>query len=150
MRMETVQVDAIVEEQDTHLLLGPVYPMESPRESYTDLIKQAVRQQPRPAGTVWVVTHIRPARMLAVVHDLDAKPACRDKWVECAYIQTCAAIQAYGFRIVALPLLGTVHGRIDPARSMTLLERAVNRTSFMNLEKLLIIRPDLTEQALNF
>ncbi len=69
--------------------------------------------------------------------------------MENAYVQLCAAIQAYGFRVVALPLLGTVHGGIHPARSMMLLEQAVTRTTFARLEKLLIIRPDMTEQALN-
>ncbi len=144
-----MQIDAVVEEQDTHLVLGPVHPIETPAENYADLIRQAVRQQSRPAGTVWVITRRRPARVLAVVHDLDADPSCREEWVENAYVQLCAAIQAYGFRVVALPLLGTVHGGIHPARSMMLLEQAVTRTTFARLEKLLIIRPDMTEQALN-
>jgi hypothetical protein len=141
-----MHADAIVEEQDTHLVLGPAHAIEAPGESYVTLIRQAMKQKPRPVGTVWVVTRTRPARVLAIVHDLDAEPACRENWVENAYVKVCAAIQTYGFRVVALPLLGTVHGRLGPVRSLKLLEQAVNRTSFLNLEKLLIIQPDKAKQ----
>lgn len=148
--MDTIHADAVVEEQDTHLLLGPAHAIEAPRESYVSLIRQAMEQQGKPVGTAWVAPRTRPARVLAIVHDLDAEPTCREEWVEDAYVRVFDAARAHGFRVVALPLLGTVHGRLDPTRSMILLEQAIGRMSSSNLEKLLIIAPDETGEILSF
>lgn len=138
-------VDAVVEEQDTHLVLTPDLLIAETKESYGQLIRRAVEQLPRAPGTALVVTREPPARILAIVHDLDREPSWCEAWVAQAYIQAFSVIQAYGFRSVALPLLGTVHGRLDPVRSVELLRQALRGLTFLNLENIWIIAPPVPD-----
>jgi len=70
-----------------------------------------------------------PLRMLAVVHKLDEDPTWRACWVADAYHGVFREITQRRLASVALPLLGTVHGRMNRDRSLALLREAVERSA---------------------
>ncbi|RME35185.1 MAG: hypothetical protein D6786_02655 [Gammaproteobacteria bacterium] len=112
-------VQAFLLEEDTwRVLSAPVRlpPMEEhPVRVMTDLIGQ----RPQRPGTLL----IRGRRWEAIVVDLEQEPICRQEWVRQASMRALAAAADRRLRTLALPLLGSRHGGLTPARSLqTLLE----------------------------
>lgn len=106
-------VDAVVLEEDRWRVLSapPEVPEvgEHPLRVFTALVEA----EPSALGQV-VVRPGRPARLLAVVHDLDREPSCTLDDVRAALEAVVRVCRAQGWRRLALPLLGTRHGRLAP------------------------------------
>lgn len=128
---------AMVFEQDRELILRLDRAVTMPSSSYTELIDED-RDTPRfDPGSV-VVQGRDPARFMAVVHDLETDPTWREQWVADAYRSVFATAAINGVAKLALPLLGTVHGRLGPDRSVDWLIDAM-RHNEPGLEGLWII-----------
>lgn len=118
-------VDATVAEEDTHLLLSAGSRLRDPGESMPRLMLRALNQQAASPGTVVVRGRGPRLRLLAVVHDLERDPSWREEWVAGALAQVLEAAGRRRLRAVALPLLGTRHGRLAPERFFELLRGAL-------------------------
>jgi hypothetical protein len=114
-------IDALVEEQDTCLVLGNSPVIKTPLESFPALVKKMERQKPRIPGEVMVI-HSKPKRIVAIIYDINHKPICREEWIETAIINILQQCDAYQIRTLAMPLLGTTHGKIDIKTSTGILE----------------------------
>lgn len=114
-------IDAIVEEQDTCLLLGITPFIKTPVDNFPALVKKMEQQTPRAPGEVLVI-HSVPKRLIAIIYDLDQKQICRQEWIETAIKNILQQCKAYQIRALAMPLPGTTHGRIDEDTSRTILE----------------------------
>jgi hypothetical protein len=124
-------VDAVVIEDDTHLVLGADPVPRETREEPGQLLENARASiQPVP-GTLVVRTLVvrggHPARLHAIVHDLDEEPSWREEWVVSALHEVLREVGTRGLRSISLPLLGGVHGSLAPGRFAELL--AVERRS---------------------
>ena len=117
-------IDAIVEEQDTCLLLGKKPFIKTPVESFPALVKKMEQQKPRAPGEVLVI-HSVPIRLIAIIYDLDQKQICRQEWIETAIKNILQQCKAYQIRTLAMPLPGTTHGRIDEDTSRNILEKLI-------------------------
>jgi hypothetical protein len=72
-----LQVDAVVEEQDTCLLLGKSPIIMDTIESFPALVKKMEQQIRESPGNVIVKQSI-PRRMIAIVYDVEHTPICKE------------------------------------------------------------------------
>lgn len=113
--------EAVVFEEDTHLILTVdktiSYVEFNPLRLLRDLQQAKVR---KPGSLV-----ASGKNWYAVVVDLDRQPICTTDWIGEAYSHIGRRIRGEGITVIALHLLGTIHGRIPVAESLTLFVQAV-------------------------
>ena len=122
------RVEAIVVEDDTYhaLCAEPVF---APVDDHPIRVLDAAHgSEPATPGDV-VVRPGTPLRLLAIVHKLDEDPSWRESWVTAAYAGVLREIDRRRLGSVALPLLGSVHGRLSRLRSHELLTAVIESTA---------------------
>lgn len=140
-------VDAVVVEDDTHLVLGadPV-----PRETHEEpgqLLEDA-RANIQPAPGTLVVRAGRPLHFHAVVHDLNEEPSWREEWVASALREVFREVEAREVRSIALPLLGSVHGSLELGRFAELLRDTLTETTVERLDEVwLTVPPEIAAET---
>ena len=134
-----LSVDAVVEEQDTHMLLGKAPVISSVVTGFPQLVKKMQNQAPEIPGTV-IVRKTKPKRFIAIVYDIDNKPICRREWLETAIRNIL--IQCWKYKIVTLgmPMLGTSYGRIDGPAMIKILEKVLLKNRQEYPRKILIYK----------
>jgi len=120
-------VDAIVVEDDTFHVLGADPAWRPVAEHPRRVLDAAARSRPDALGSV-VVVEETPLRLCAVVHDLDREPSCDPAAIEAALAQLLVIIERRVLVRIAMPLLGTAHGRLPLAEAAALLLGALART----------------------
>lgn len=135
-------VAAVVVEDDTYHALGSA-PGSSPvTEHPLRVLDDAHGAVPARPGSVVVRPGV-PLRLLAVVHALDRDPTWTVAWVAEAYAGVFAEVERRRLSSVALPPLGTVHGRLDRGRSLELLSAALDEVRPASLGRVwLVADPD--------
>ena len=133
-------IDALIVEDDTWQVLA-ADPEFHPTAEHPVRLMQALRQaEPVPPGSVVFEAGV-PARLRAVVHDLDRDPSWREEWIAAA-LASCLEIAAErGLRSLAVPLLGTRHGRLPPGRALELVEEALTAPAAELPKRLWILFP---------
>ncbi len=122
------RVAAVVIEDDTYhaLCAEPVF---TPVDDHPIRVLDAAHgTEPATPGDI-VVRPGTPLRLLAIVHKLDEDPSWRESWVVAAYQGVLREIDRRRLDSVALPLLGSVHGRLKRTRSYELLTDAVESSA---------------------
>jgi hypothetical protein len=120
-------VDAVACEEDTFEVLSAEPQARLPLPHPLRVIHEANAAEPAPLGSV-VVRGGYPLRLHAIVHDLSADPTCREEWVEAALAEVLATCTRLRLPSLALPLLGTRHGRLAPAAVAALVRYALLAT----------------------
>lgn len=142
-------VEALVVEDDTHLVLG-ADPL--PRETHEDpesLLENA-RASIQPAPGTLVVRGRDPIRLHAIVHDLDEEPSWREEWVANALREVLREVAARELRSLSLPLLGGVHGLLAAERFVELLSAALAEASVKELDEVwLTVPPGIAVEVAN-
>lgn len=140
-------VEAVVEEEDTYLVLSAPFVLPAEPEHPIRLMTELLEASGETPGSV-VVRGGRPLRLLAVVHDLAAEPTWREEWIGEALAGVLREVERRRLRSLGLPLLGTRHGRLEPERFMVLLRRALAAGAPAELRRLWLVvppRPTLPE-----
>ncbi|MCC7410123.1 MAG: hypothetical protein IT495_00605 [Gammaproteobacteria bacterium] len=114
---------ALVYEQDTCGVLAQHGGVRDTRASYQRLVAAMLAQRPAEPGDV-IVRGRGGLRLYAVVHDLETDPSWREIWIRAALDEILRIARARGLRSLVMPPLGAVHGRLAPARFVTLLQEA--------------------------
>lgn len=128
---------AFVREEDVQLVLtADIEPRPDPAGLET-LQAEAMRAPAQAPGSV-VVRAGRPLRLLAVIHDLDRDPAWREEWIAEALDGIFREAHRRGLTRLAMPLPGTVHGRVPCGRALELLAAAIERAGTMRPQVLRI------------
>ena len=134
-------VDAFIEEEDTYLVLSAEATVREPREPLLRLLAEVHGAEPLEPGSV-VVREGEPLRLLAVVHALDEEPTWREEWIADALREIFRESGRRRLRSLALPLLGTVHGRLAFGRSLELIRQALEEAPPERLERLWLMVAD--------
>ncbi|MDZ7737348.1 MAG: hypothetical protein U5P41_15640 [Gammaproteobacteria bacterium] len=116
-----LEVDAVVEEQDTNLLLGKSPVIMETVESLPALLRRMEQQIEETPGNV-IVRHSTPKRFIAIVYDIDQSPICLEAWVEQALITILQYCEKYRIRTLAMPLLGTHYETLSRETLMNILQ----------------------------
>lgn len=134
-------IDAVVEEQDTALVLDIEPIIREPQEDYAELVDGMIEQQPCLPGDI-IVRKGRPQRFLAIVHDLDREPSCEAGGIAVALENLLRQFNQRRIRAAAMPLLGTVHGRFPDETFLALLYNALRSEPPEFTERLWLIAPE--------
>jgi len=118
--------DAVAVEEDTWTVLSARVDTLVSTEHPVRVMTRAWEARPRELGTV-VVKPGQPARLLAIIHDLDREPSWTEEWIDQALAEVLRVALDYGYESLALPLLGTRQGNLEPRRFVELLARTLPR-----------------------
>jgi hypothetical protein len=131
---------AIVEEQDTYLILGEQTELKDPGKPAWYLANTMENTETYSLGSV-VIKGKSPLRLCAVVHDIEQEPTYTHACVGKAYQAVMQTVQKRNITSLALPLLGSIHGKLSVTESVQLLDASVIHGYPENLEKLWLILP---------
>jgi len=116
-----LMVDAVVEEQDTNLLLGNAPVVMEAVDSFPGMVEQMEQQVPEIPGNV-IVKKSSPKRLIAIVYDVEHKPICEEAWVLDVLEEIIIQCYEYKIKLLAMPLLGTTYGKLSDEKFIELLE----------------------------
>ncbi len=133
-------VDAVVIEQDTSLVLDFNENVKYPAESLKSLTKKILSHGGATQGTV-LELRTAPPQLLAIIHNLDNEPS----WTEDSVLESLRSLLKISsrrkFRRIAMPLLGTVHGKLPTDRARELLDAALSEVRIPSLREIWLIEP---------
>jgi hypothetical protein len=132
--------EAIVEEQDTHLILGEQNLLRDPGKPAWYLANTLDTIKPYSLGDVVVKGH-SPHRLLAVVHDVEQTPTLSPDSVSLAYQTLLQLRHTLRLSSLAMPLLGTVHGKMSEQDSLLRLREHLEYGPIAGLQRLWLILP---------
>ena len=136
-------IDGEVFEEDTWLALSTQTDVIRSPDHPVRVMTRVWEAKPENPGSVTVKLG-PPARLLAVVHDLDAEPSCTEEWVESALYEVFVSCTKHRLHALKLPLLGSKHGNLPAIRFMVLLrrslQRAVDEDAGLPLRRLWLVR----------
>lgn len=134
-----LKVDAVVEEQDTNLLLGKSPVIMDTIESFPALVKKMEQQSREKVGSVLVKQSI-PKRFIAIVYDVEHTPIGKEIWIEEALKNILAQCDKFKIKTLAMPLLGTSYGKLGEESIIQLLQDSLIQHRKQTLKKILIYR----------
>ena len=133
-------VEAMTYEEDTFLIMSADPEEIHPEIHPIRLMMELEDFKPKKIGSV-VVKNGRPLRLLAVIHDVNHEPTCRDGWVEKALHAVFREVERRGIQSLGMPLLATRHGRMPCSRFAQVLGRVLAQTEIKSLKRLWIMAP---------
>ncbi len=133
-------VDAIVEEQDTNLLLDTKPVIQDTQESYRSLIKKMNRQKPLMPGQI-ITKNTIPARLIAILYDVERTPICSEAILTTVINILLDELNRHKLKSVAMPLLGSTHGKIAEQVFIKLLQQSLINKNPAYPEKIVLMVP---------
>lgn len=133
-------VGARVYEEDTWLTISAEPGVAGPPEHPIRMMTGLIEARPEPVGSV-LVRERDPLELLAVVHDVDQEPTWRPEWVRKALEKVFQLSEGQKLESVALPLLGTQHGRLRYTQFAAILLGILNRRSIQHLKRIWLVAP---------
>lgn len=133
-------IDALVIEQDTSLVLDFSDEIRYSRESLKSLTERILSRGEPEQGTV-LELGTAPPQLLAIVHDLDNEPTWTEDLVSKSMKRVLQISARRKLRNIAMPLLGTVHGKLPTVRARELLDAAVSEVQIPSLRRIWLISP---------
>jgi hypothetical protein len=135
------RVDAVAAEEDTYLVMSePNAEIRDTDEHPVRIMTRAIEVRPAQPGSV-LVKRGHPLRFLAIVHNFDLEPSCREEWVWSSLFGILCESERRRFSSLAMPLIGTVHGPLREARFLFLLRSVLDRVSPCHLKRLWLVAP---------
>jgi hypothetical protein len=134
-RLRPFEIDAIVCEEDTWLIMSAEPKEIGAPEHPIRLMTALMTAKPEPVGSV-LVKGGTPLKFLAVVHDVDQDPTWNEDWIAEALINVFQEAERRKLRAIGLPLLGTRHGKLPVERFPELLRRVLDQHTLIHLKRL--------------
>jgi hypothetical protein len=135
-------VSAIVEEQDTNLLLDTIPVIQDTQESYRSLVIKMYQQKPLTPGQVFI-KDTQPARLIAIIYDIEQTPVCNEAVLATVINNLLDTMNRHKLKSVAMPLLGSTHGKITEQVFIKLLQESlINRNPAYPGKIVLMVAPD--------
>ena len=135
-------VNAVVEEQDTSLVLGETDEIRDPGEKPAWYLANIAEVQSLLSPGHVIVRDTHPLRLQAIVHDLDQDPICRELWVRQALQQLIEITEKRNIHSLQMPLLGTRYGGVGIQQFIDLLLDELSKEDTGSLEKLWLVSPE--------
>lgn len=132
-----LNVDAVVEEQDTHLLMGKTPVIRESVESFAVLVKKMEQGSPEKAGQV-IVKLATPIRFIAIVYDIDQPSICHATNVAKAFDSIFKQCKQHQVNTLAMPLLGSSYGQLKNEDILELMQVALLKRQHQFPKKILI------------
>ena len=133
-------VDAVVYEEDTYLVLSADPRVREPRDHPVKIMTKLIETTPETPGSVLVRGKF-PLRFLAIIHDFNQEPTWREEWIASALNGIFKEAENRKLTSVALPMLGCLHGTLDKQRFFGLLRSAATQSTQRHLKRIWLITP---------
>jgi hypothetical protein len=140
-------VHAVALEEDTFLVLSAETSVREPKEPLMKVMTKVIETRPETPGSVLVKDN-RPVRMLAIVHDLNREPTWKEEWVESALRGIFQEMENRSLTSLALPFIGTLHGRLGKEGFIRILHEVLEGLEFKHLRTLWLVVPPKTRPAI--
>jgi len=137
------QVDALVKEQDTALIMGESQTLRSDEDMPVWYLANKLESKNLPSPGQVIVRDTHPLRLQAIVHDLDSEPSCSELWIFQAIQQIFDTAESRGLHAIQMPLLGTRYSGITPRQFFTILLEIINRKRPAPIGKLWLVTTEL-------
>ncbi len=105
--------NAVVEEQDTSLVLGESNEITDPGNKPVWYFANKLQSLAALTPGEIIVRKSRPVRIQAIVHDLDQEPTCQEVWVEQAIEKIISVTNTHTIYSLQMPVLGTRYGDLE-------------------------------------
>lgn len=135
------EVDAIVIEDDTHMVLSADPAFKITHGSMKQAAARAANARTFELGCV-VVKPGRPALFLAIVHDLSKEPTWTENSVQRALTSVFKEAESRKLRAIAVPPLGTKHGSLGDNRFMELFRTVLAGANLHYVERVWFVVPN--------
>jgi hypothetical protein len=139
-RWPPFDIDALAVEEDTWLIMSADPKICQPPEHPIRLMTDLLEAQPKDVGSV-LVRGKNPLQFMAIIHDVNKEPTWREEWVQSALNEIFHEVAHRKLQALGLPLLGTVHGKLEKRRFAALLSRALRQSTSRHLRRLWLIAP---------
>ncbi len=136
-------LDAVAFEEDTFRVLSADPIVREPREHPVRIMTQLIETQPEMPGTV-LIKGKHPYRFLAIVHDLNQDPTWKEEWIEKCLEGILFEAERRKLRSLAIPFLGTKHGKLKKEHFLELFWEILKGMSFKHLKRIWLIIPEGT------
>lgn len=133
---------ALVVEQDTHLLLDEPTILVEPEQPAWYLASTLERDQPEHRPGEVIVRRGQPLRLWAVVHDIEKRPTCDHDDILHAWQNILRITAQQNINTLAAPALGSEHGKVTVEEALQLLNQSIHEYAPACLEKIWLILPD--------
>ena len=140
-------IDALAVEEDTFLVLSADPKVRDPHMDLVRIMTNVIKTRPEKPGTV-LVRGKHPLFLLAIVHDFNQEPSCKEKWIVSALNEIFRVTESRDLTSIAIPLLGTLHGSMKKQRFIVLLSRVLKRVSVSHLKRIWLIVPHGTSSKI--
>jgi len=137
-------VNAAAFEEDTLLVLSAETTVREPKGPLMRVMTKLIETRPERPGSVLMKGN-HPVRLLAIVHDLNQEPTWKEEWVKRALTGIFQEIEGRDLTSLALPFIGTLHGKLGKERFLWLLRVLLQDMDFKHLRKLWLIVPPKTK-----
>ena len=135
-------VGAVIEEQDTALLLDETSVIRDPGEKplwfYANKLEQQTLIEP---GKV-ITRDTQPLRLQAIIHDLESDPVCNELWVFQAFQQSLEIAEHHEIDAIQTPPLGYKFGKLDYEQFFSIMLEIINRQRPALVKKIWINIPE--------
>jgi hypothetical protein len=139
-------VDAVASEEDTFLVLSADTAVRETKESLMRVMTKVIETRPKTPGSV-LVRGRRPVRLLAIVHDLNQEPTLKEEWIKNALRGIFQEVEKRRLESLALPFIGTLHGRLEKERFVGMLSEELEAMEFKHFKHLWLVVPAGTKRA---
>ena len=119
--------DAIVEEQDSDLILDDTQEIRDPGDKPVWYLANKLESATRLSPGQVIVRDTVPLRLQAVIHDLETEPSCNELWIFQAIQQIFEIAESRGIRALQMPLLGTRFSQIQSGQFIDILLEIITR-----------------------
>lgn len=149
LRLPPGQCDAIVEEQDTDLLLDDKQEIRDVGDKPAWYLANKLESGPQLLPGQIIIHEKSPLRIQAVIHDLDAEPSCNTQWIEQAVEKILALAKSRNIRTLQLPLLGTRYSRVTQRQFLEILLTIIIRQQTSSINGIWLVTPDENSQLVH-
>ncbi len=133
-------VQAIIQEQDTSLVLEPDDELRDPGDDkplWYDANKIDLLESHQPGDVI--IKSFNPMYLLAIVHNLDLSPSWKTEWIETALSKALAITEEKGISAIRLPVIGAQYGHFELDKFIDILKQAANKNEGNNLKKIWLV-----------
>ena len=138
--IQPFDIDAVVEEQDTALILSEPESITEPENKPAWFLANKLESQTLLKPGSVIKRDGKTIRLLAIVHDLDMEPSWSSEWIKHALDNIIKVCQEQGISSIQLPVLGAQHGRFNIEEFLQLLVMAINKAQG-KLKKIWLVVP---------
>ena len=143
-------VDAVIEEQDTALILGETSQITDFGDKPAWYLANTLESQPLLTPGQVIIRDTQPLRLQVIIHDLEQEPSCSELWIFQVLQQILEIAEARSLRALQLPLLGTRYSKLGTDQLFDILLEVITRQRPAPIDRLwLVTAEELCESVYN-